>query len=103
MLLRATALILLSFSSLAFAENEIVTTTRIETDSFIENEMENQLEDRLSRDMKAYLNHNRFLINVDYDLNTTRTDTLVPINKKNTKRFPSKNKVTTTETKTVES
>ena len=103
MLIKAIILILLGFSSTLYAESDIVTTTRIETDSVVENELESQLEDRLSRDMKAYLDHSRFVISVDYDVITTRTDTLVPINKKNTKRFPSKNTVTTTETKTLES
>lgn len=99
--IRAAFIILLNIFSLAYAENEIVTSTRIETDSFVENELESQLEMRLSRDMQSYLNHSRFLINVDFDVITMRTDTLVPINKKNTKSFPSKNTVTTTETKTL--
>lgn len=102
MLIKAAILFFIGFSSLLYAENDIVTTTRIETDSVVENELESQLENRLSRDMHAYLDHSRFVISVDYDVITTRTDTLVPINKKNTKRFPSKNTVTTTETKTLE-
>jgi len=88
-------------NSVAYAADEVVTSIRIETDSFVENQLENQLETRLSRDINAYLNHSRFLINVDFDVVTTRTDTLVPINKKNTKSFPSKNTITTTETKTL--
>jgi len=101
--IRAAIFIFLVSSSVANAANEVVTSIRIETDSFVENQLENQLETRLSRDINAYLNHSRFLINVDFDVVTTRTDTLVPINKKNTKSFPSKNTTTTTETKTLDS
>ena len=84
-----------------FAADEIKTTTRIDTDKLVEDNLENQLETRLVRDVEAYLNHSRFVINVDLDVITLRTDTLVPIEKSSSVSSPKINKVTTIETNTT--
>ena len=73
-------LLALIYSGFAFSQNTPVEVPT-KKDDLEEIQLKSRIEDRLARDIQAYLGHNRFIINVDVTLQKIRQVVKKQINK----------------------
>lgn len=78
-------LVMLATSLLMYVSSVLAQTTEVEVptkkDDLEEIQLKSRIEDRLARDIQAYLGHNRFIINVDVTLQKIRQVVKKPIKK----------------------
>lgn len=75
---RIVLLLVFFISSLIFAQEEPIEVPT-KKDDLEEIQLKSRLEDRLARDIRAYLGHNRFMVNVDVEIQRIRQVIKKPI------------------------
>lgn len=77
-MIRIALLLILLFSQISYAQEEPIEVPT-KKDDLEEIQLKSRLEDRLARDIRAYLGHNRFMVNVDVEIQRIRQVIKKPI------------------------